>query len=97
MKEKELLLQERKFEWEKGEAFVAEQHAKNSQQEAEKENKRLQLQEEVAWRANETSAATKRTEITAKSEERKTLLAALVNNGKSPAEIKEYLAMLEMM
>ena len=91
VKEKELSLLERKFEWEK------EQHAKNSQQEAERENKRLQLQEEVAWRANETSAATRRTEIMAKAEERKTLLAALVNNGKSPAEIKEYLAMLEMM
>jgi hypothetical protein len=33
----------------------------------------------------------------AKSDERKTILAALVNNGKSRAEIKEYLAMLEMM
>ena len=90
MKEKELLLHERKFKWEKGEAFVAEQHAKNSQIEAEKKEK-------VAWRANETSAASRRTEMMAKLDERKTILTALVNNGKSPAEIKKYLAMLEMM
>ncbi len=49
-----------------------------------------QLEKEELWRANETSAAKPSSEV------RKTFLAALVTSGKSPAEIKEYLAMLEM-
>ena len=86
VKEKELLLLERKFEWEKSEAFVAE-----------KENKRLHVLEEAAWRANETSAATTRTEIMARADERKTTIAALVTKGKSPAEIREYLELLDLL
>jgi hypothetical protein len=96
VKEKELALQERKFEWEKGEAFIAEKQAKDKELDADKENKRIQVEEEKLWRANETSAATERAKIMAASEVRKTFLAALVTSGKSPAEIKEYLAMLEM-
>eukprot|EP01035_Chromulina_nebulosa_P038153 gene38153-51527_t len=82
----DLLLLERKFDWEKGEAFIVE-----------KENKRLHVREEAAWRANETSAATTRTEIMAKSDERKTTIAALVNKGKIPAEIREYLELLDLI
>ena len=63
----------------------------------EKENKRSQLREEAAWRSNETSAATTRTEIMAKSDERKTTIAALVNKGKTPAEIREYLELLDLI
>ena len=96
VKEKELALQERKFEWEKGEAFIAEKQAKDKELDADKENKRLQLEKEELWRANESSAATERAKIMASSEVRKTFLAALVTSGKSPAEIKEYLTMLEM-
>jgi len=86
VKEKELLLLERKFEWEKGEAFSVD-----------KENKRLHVKEEAAWRANETSAATTRTEIMARADERKTTIAALVTKGKTPAEIREYLEMLDLL
>ena len=89
-------MQERKFKWEKGEAFIAEKQAKDKELDADKENKRIQVEEEKLWRANETSAATERAKIMAASEVRKTFLAALVTSGKSPAEIKEYLAMLEM-
>ena len=38
MKEKELALQEHKFEWEKGEAFIAKKHAKDKELDADKEN-----------------------------------------------------------
>jgi hypothetical protein len=43
-------LQERKFKWEKGEAFIAEKQAKDKELDADKENKRLQLEKEELWR-----------------------------------------------
>ena len=85
VKEKELQLEEKKFDWTKGGAV-----------DVDKENKRVQLLEETKRRDEDRVAETYRTEITAKHATRSASIVALIQSGKSPAEIQEYLSMLDL-